>query len=409
MKKNDVFAKFHSLFITFLLFTLSATAQVGIGTTTPASGALLDLTSTDRGLLVPRVSINNLGTAAPVTAPTTGLLVWNTFTGAGIGVGYHYWNGTRWIPLGNGGVDWALTGNANATVANFLGTTNNIPLNIRTNNVERIRILSNGRIGINTTAPGSQFHFIAMNATGWITQWDNTTNDGGLARFQHSSATNGSRVVMGTTNYSGSVYQAAGVMGLSLNNTDTGTNGIKVIGAANNESSNAVEGLLAFTGTYAGYAGYFNADVYSAGNYYTGSDKRLKRDIEPLNNVLGLISQITPVSYYYDTEKYPEIGFDENRLSYGFIAQDLEQVIPEMVKDKSMVLNANTQKKPDFIKERKTEEFKVVNYTLMVPILTQAIKEQQVIIEAQNDRISYLEEKMALLENKINVLMENGN
>src|SRR5690554_759405 len=166
MKKNDVFAKFHSLFITFLLFTLSATAQVGIGTTTPASGALLDLTSTDRGLLVPRVSINNLGTAAPVTAPTTGLLVWNTFTGAGIGVGYHYWNGTRWIPLGNGGVDWALGGN-NIVATNFLGTTNNQPLNIRTNNNERMRVQANGQTTVGFAgAANAGDQFSAVGTTG---------------------------------------------------------------------------------------------------------------------------------------------------------------------------------------------------------------------------------------------------
>src|SRR5690606_41166669 len=37
MKKNDVFTKFQILFILFLLFSLSTTAQVGIGTTTPST------------------------------------------------------------------------------------------------------------------------------------------------------------------------------------------------------------------------------------------------------------------------------------------------------------------------------------------------------------------------------------
>src|SRR5690606_20019814 len=129
MKKNDFLSKFQILFITILLFSLSGTAQVGIGTTTPAGGSILDVTSTNKGLLVPRVNIANLATIAPVTGgATVGLLVWNT--NATQGLGYHYWDGSRWIPIGNGGVDWALGGNT-ITAANFLGTTNNQSLNLR--------------------------------------------------------------------------------------------------------------------------------------------------------------------------------------------------------------------------------------------------------------------------------------
>src|SRR6266487_2679668 len=48
---------------------------------------------------------------------------------------------------------WLITGNSNITGANFLGTTNNKPLIMRTNNVERARILGNGNVGIGTNAP----------------------------------------------------------------------------------------------------------------------------------------------------------------------------------------------------------------------------------------------------------------
>src|SRR5690606_38868439 len=150
MKKNDFLSKFQILFITILLFSLSGTAQVGIGTTTPAGGSILDVTSTDKGLLVPRVDIANLATIAPVAGgTTTGLLVWNT--NGTTGVGFHYWNGARWIPIGNGGVDWALGGNA-ITAANFLGTTNNQSLNLRTNNINRMRIQNNGQVTVNRGA-----------------------------------------------------------------------------------------------------------------------------------------------------------------------------------------------------------------------------------------------------------------
>ena len=73
-------------------------SQVGIGTTTPAGGSILDVTSLDKGMLVPRVDIANLATIAPVTGGTSvGLLVWNT--NGTTGIGFHYWDGNDWIAI----------------------------------------------------------------------------------------------------------------------------------------------------------------------------------------------------------------------------------------------------------------------------------------------------------------------
>jgi hypothetical protein len=142
-----------------------------------------------------------------------------------------------------------------------------------------------------------------------------------------------------------------------------------------------------------GWAGYFNADVYGAA-FYDASDEKLKKDIKPIDNALAVLGKIEPVSYYYDTEKYPGIGFDQDRLSYGFIAQELESVLPSLVKDKNLVLNNTGLKTTDSFEMREVETFKVVNYTLMIPILTQAIKEQQEVIETLEQRLAELERKV---------------
>jgi hypothetical protein len=120
-----------NLFFAICLLTVSgAFSQVGINTTTPGSGAMLDVTSSDKGILIPRVALSSATSSSPITpAPTTSLLVYNTAT-AGSGVtavspGFYYWSGTVWIPLlGN---DWKLTGNSGTNPGvdpgeNFLGT-----------------------------------------------------------------------------------------------------------------------------------------------------------------------------------------------------------------------------------------------------------------------------------------------
>lgn len=263
-------------------------------------------------------------------------------------------------------------------------------------------------IGINNSNPLYPIHFKTFRTNDWQSFFENTnTTEGAIALFQNSNANNGNRVVLGMTNYIGSSYEATGVLGISSNNTPTGRGGIGVMGIANNERGNAVEAALSFTGQYYGWAGYFNADLYCAGTFY-GSDRRLKRDIEPINNALDAINSLEPVSYFYNTERYPEIGLDENRKSFGFIAQELELIFPEMVKEKLLVTNSNRERKADVNSVRETDTFKVVNYTLLVPILTQAIKEQQEVIENQESRIETLEERLTNMENRINELISRN-
>lgn len=90
----------------FIVFGISTKilAQVGIGTTSPDSSSVLDITSTDKGVLVPRVNLTNVTNATtPVASPATGLLVWNTnatVTG-GSGEGFYFFDGSMWISLGN--------------------------------------------------------------------------------------------------------------------------------------------------------------------------------------------------------------------------------------------------------------------------------------------------------------------
>ncbi len=86
----------------FGLFSLQLAAQVGIGTSTPHASAKLEVRSTTQGFLPPRVSLTATNAATPVTAPETGLLVYNIATSSGataVTPGYYYWGGSSWVRL----------------------------------------------------------------------------------------------------------------------------------------------------------------------------------------------------------------------------------------------------------------------------------------------------------------------
>lgn len=99
MMKNVLFLV---LAITFSLGTLFSQENVGIGTTSPHSSALLDLESNSKGLLIPRVELINVNNGTnPVNGPATGLLVYNE-SGV-LTEGFYYWDGTQWVMVGAGG------------------------------------------------------------------------------------------------------------------------------------------------------------------------------------------------------------------------------------------------------------------------------------------------------------------
>ena len=87
------------------------------------------------------------------------MLVYNTGTGGLLPAGFYYNAGTpslpNWVRLGENtsANAWLTIGNAGLTHGNFLGTTDNVSLRFRTNNLERMVIDSVGNVGIGTGNP----------------------------------------------------------------------------------------------------------------------------------------------------------------------------------------------------------------------------------------------------------------
>lgn len=94
------------------------------------------------------------------------------------------------------------------------------------------------------------------------------------------------------------------------------------------------------------------------------SDIRLKKDIEPLKNVLNNISNIQPIGYYFKDEEKYAAGHQ-----IGFSAQEIEKEFPELV-------------------NKNSKGFLAVNYPQMAAVAIQAIKEQQEIIKKQEEKIT---------------------
>lgn len=126
-----------------LQFSTVKAQNVGINDdgSAPNASAMLDVKSTTKGMLVPRVALSATNVAGPVSSPLTSLLVYNT-ANAGSGAtavtpGFYFWNGTGWEKISSGNAasnNWSLTGNAGTNSSNFIGTTDGQPLILKVNN-----------------------------------------------------------------------------------------------------------------------------------------------------------------------------------------------------------------------------------------------------------------------------------
>jgi Chaperone of endosialidase len=181
--------------ILLVIFASSFTfAQVGIGTTTPNASSVLEMRSTTRGLLPPRVTETERNAIA---SPEKGLLVYQTTTPNG----FYYFDGTAWKILQsiNG---WNIFGNNNTSGTPKLGTLNNFPFIFKANNNEVMRVNTNGRVAINHTDSGESLLKIKDPSKVVINQ---SFESNSLAPF----TTNGSGGNWTVTNNQGKAYKGS--------------------------------------------------------------------------------------------------------------------------------------------------------------------------------------------------------
>jgi hypothetical protein len=262
MKKN-ILKGFVVICLAIIAQNNAVAQNVAINSTgaAPNASAMLDITSTSSGILIPRMTSAQ---RTAIATPATGLMVYDTNTNT-----FWYYNGTLWIQILNSSTGWSTTGNAGTVVGtNFLGTTDAVDFTIRTNNTERMRVLNTGQVAVNsiTTFAASTLYSAASGNNNAV---DGNAAGTGTAVYGQNTGT-GSGVRGLTNNASG-----IGVGGFNIAAAGTGTGGL-FAGQNTTAYTSATGSGLATNGNGLGMVAYGNTTasgwgVLAAGNNGAGA------------------------------------------------------------------------------------------------------------------------------------------
>jgi hypothetical protein len=237
---------------------------------------------------------------------------------------------------------------------------------------ELMRIQSDGHVGIGTTAPSNFLHI-----------WNGSTRGGITLETDVSSAANYIRFIKYNKDaVIGNYYTNEDPLGNSYTPSPISPTPGLMIRDYNNPILIESPGGIGFASNEDLY-GYFNYSgdalyLWGSGNataWYTHSDKRFKENIITIDGAKDKILALNGRNYNFKTTEFKGYNFPEDK-QYGFIAQEIQEVIPEAVKEDE-------------------NGYLSVNYTAVIPVLVEAFKDQ-------NKEIDKLKEEIKLLKSQIN-------
>ncbi|MCZ8197918.1 MAG: tail fiber domain-containing protein [Flavobacterium sp.] len=342
---------------------------------------------------------------------------------------------------------WGLIGNSGTNpIANFIGTTDNQSLAFRTNNIERVRILTTGEFGIGTTAPSRKLQitentpstingqlYIEQSGTGDAFMHFGNTGarhfnmglDTSAESFKISTATTAPGAVSASTLIT---LQSTGEFGLgtvtpdrklevsgtaigyaritSTSSSDVGIElkrsgsdwqmrndtGDLVFAQSNDDLATVTDVVRVGGGSFTpvtdnaiplGQSIRRWTSVHAVNGVIQTSDATDKKEMLPLSYGLEKIKSLRPISFQWKDAK-----IDNSSTHLGFVAQEVQQVLPEVVVDYDWKEIPESQEKT----WEKTEKLGM-KYAEIIPVLVKAIQEQQVIIEELKTKIEALEKK----------------
>jgi hypothetical protein len=229
---------------------------------------------------------------------------------------------------------WTVNGNNIVGNKNIFGTLNNSDVRIFTNNTQRATVLATGQVGIGTPTPLHTLHLRKLPTWGGYTLFSDSRNQ--TNQNSNCNWDNAAFIVNGD-------YSKGIIVGKGLGED--------------------CQDNAPWQETFHVYGNGF----VEAAAYGVFSDKRFKKDIKTIENGLDVVKKLDGVSYKFNFELATNANAS-GKSSYGFIAQEVEKIIPDAV-----------------LKNK--DGFYSVNYDAIIPFLTNAIKEQQKHIEKLETQI----------------------
>lgn len=286
----------------------------------------------------------------------------------------------------------------------ILTTTGLVGINGSSNASYALNVNGNSSVGgVRITDPGDNtaltFSKSGLNSGAVFSK---TSTTSGVETIYSSNAGSGAGIYAVSTNGNG-VYgynsggNAAGVYGYSTGGTGSvGVTGY-CAGVGYGMSAYGTSGSGIYATSTSNYAGFFSGDVFSSGNY-VGSDQKLKQNIKDVVSAMDIISRLHPKLYSFRNDGDYKLMNLPQGLHYGLIAQDVEKVLPNIVKDSKFETGLATPPALPTGKEgtkrsevkSETIDFKAVNYTELIPLLIKGMQEQQQEINELKQQIATL-------------------
>jgi Chaperone of endosialidase len=276
--------------------------------------------------------------------------------------------GTNWAGLGHQstanttGYGFLQLNDGSFTLINKQNTGSGY-IGFRVGNNDKMVVLNNGNVGIGLTDPTNNLHVFNPST-------DNTDTNVFSAR---NNSLRGSTWTMGSIEY----Y----------------TEGQANIGFSSRVSPLIGDGTIHLGGLFNDkYNGFRWGTLYCTTNPDVSSDFSLKKEIKSLTYGLSHIRKINPISYIFKSEKLPngvELDDSDKTIMLGFSAQELQEVLPEVVSSWGWI---SDDEKNYYKKNSKTLG---VRYGDIIPVAINAIKELDKIVQ---ERTLLLQEKIKSLE-----------
>jgi hypothetical protein len=255
--------------------------------------------------------------------------------------------------------------------------------------VESMRIDSSGNVGIGTASPDFQFQVEKTAASTFVSVVSGTSSTAGILFGDTDSATIGrieyandiNSMQFHTNGAERARITSAGdlLIGATTAPTFAGIGMAGGIGFATSNTyyytiqSNTTDFYIG-TSNLSRYAALGPLNTFTAWSF--GSDRRIKYDIEDVKYGLQTVLDLKPRQYKFK---------DGDDFSIGFVAQELQEVVPEAVTGEEIEFDD-----ADTPQERAKKTMGVSKDTL-IPVLVKAIQEQQALITTLTDRITALE------------------